>query len=432
MQPTICIGAAAEPHFETLGGLEEPVLTRMPEGSGAGRGRERTLSFEAQAAFLDAIYAAAADPELWAEVFALVERHLGGFGTIYQRSTDDPRSHRLAAASLDPRFFELYNGYYNATNVWATSPKGGHLPLYETEDVIDGSALERTEFYADWLRPQGLKHGLSCRVGGGGGRSLHLGLVREPRFGVYDRGEIHFLRGLAPHLHRAVEISHRLGVAEGRADGSFEALGRLGVAAFLVDGRGVVQSINAAAERLLGEGCGLAVRAGRLTAGSLSGDAVLGRMIAGATGEGRTASGRTGDVVALGGSDPRTALSVTAVPLEERRREAGFGCGPLAVIMVTRPRALAAPSAESLRRRYGLTPAEVRLAAALCGGATLAGYAVNTGTGVTTVKTHLGALFAKVGENRQVDLVRRLLADPATDAGGASQDEPVLTGPRPL
>lgn len=376
----------------------------------AHRGR-RTLSSEVHAHFLDAIYAAAADPSRWAEVFALVERHMGGFGTIYERNVSDPQSHRLAAASLDPRFADLYNGYYNATNIWATSPKGGELPIYVTEEVIDGKALERTEFYGDWLRPQGLKHGLSCRVVGTGGRSLHLGLVREPRFGAYDSGEIQFLQSLAPHLQRAVEISERLGVAEGRANGSFEALGGLGVAAFLVDGRGVVQSVNAAAERLLGEGCGISVRAGRLTAGSLSGDAALSRVIAKATGAGRTPSGRSGEVLTLGGGDPRTALSVTAVPLEERRRELGFSCGPLAIVMIARPRAQAPPSPEILRRRYELTAAEARLAEALCGGATLASYAAEVGIGVTTVKTHLRALFAKVGENRQVDLVRRLLAD---------------------
>ncbi|NEX94960.1 hypothetical protein, partial [Caulobacter sp. 17J65-9] len=227
------------------------------------RGWRPGLTAEAHAELVDAVYVAATDPEGWTDVFAKVRRYMGGHGTMYERCVADPRSHRLALASLDPEFIALYNSYYNATNLWATSPKAGDRSLYVTEEVVDGPALERTEFFADWLRPQGLRHGLSCRVGGAGGRYLHLGLVRETKYGGYDADEVRFLESLTPHLRRAIEISHRLGAAEAQADAALDVLGRRGVATVLVDSRGVVHAANAAADELMRDGGGLTVRAGR-------------------------------------------------------------------------------------------------------------------------------------------------------------------------
>ncbi|NEX93285.1 hypothetical protein G3573_10930, partial [Caulobacter sp. 17J65-9] len=146
-----------------------------------------------------------------------------------------------------------------------------------------------------------------------------------------------------------------------------------------------------------------------------SGDVVLRRLIAAATGEGRSDAGRSGGLAVLG-ADPRTGVSVAAVPLPERRRPFDMGHGPLAVLTFHRRGAPSAPPAETLRRRYALTPSEARLAVALCGGASVAGYAGDNGVSNTTVKTHLRQLFAKVGEHRQVDLVRRLLSEAVAEA----------------
>ena len=46
----------------------------------------------------------------------------------------------------------------------------------------------------------------------------------------------------------------------------------------------------------------------------------------------------------------------------------------------------------------------------------MATYAVSAGVSVTTAKTHLNGLFAKLGTNRQADLVRTIVTDPALRA----------------
>lgn len=65
-----------------------------------------------------------------------------------------------------------------------------------------------------------------------------------------------------------------------------------------------------------------------------------------------------------------------------------------------------------MRHSFNLTPAEARLLSALVEGERLTDYAGRIGIKTTTAKTHLRGLFAKTGETRQADLIRRAISDP--------------------
>lgn len=63
---------------------------------------------------------------------------------------------------------------------------------------------------------------------------------------------------------------------------------------------------------------------------------------------------------------------------------------------------------EVLRALYGLTAAEARLAIAIGRGRELPRLSEDWNVSTETLRTHLKAVFAKTGVNRQVDLVRLL------------------------
>lgn len=67
------------------------------------------------------IYAAATDPAGWTRVFAKFQQAFSGHTALYERRHTTPETHQLLATDLDPDFVALYNGRYNALNVWATS-----------------------------------------------------------------------------------------------------------------------------------------------------------------------------------------------------------------------------------------------------------------------------------------------------------------------
>lgn len=69
-------------------------------------------------------------------------------------------------------------------------------------------------------------------------------------------------------------------------------------------------------------------------------------------------------------------------------------------------------SAQQLSSLFGLSPAEARLARALCLGQTLQEYADTQSVRLPTVKTQLRAIFAKTQTGRQVDLVNLISGIP--------------------
>lgn len=75
--------------------------------------------------------------------------------------------------------------------------------------------------------------------------------------------------------------------------------------------------------------------------------------------------------------------------------------------------------AEVLGRRYGLTPAEARLAEAIVGGDRLSEAAERFGVTLGTVRIQLKAIFAKTGARSQADLVRLALTGAASPGDGA-------------
>lgn len=57
---------------------------------------------------------------------------------------------------------------------------------------------------------------------------------------------------------------------------------------------------------------------------------------------------------------------------------------------------------------FGLTATEGRIAAHLMSGGSIATYATTQGVSASTVRTQLKSIFAKVGVNRQAELLARL------------------------
>ncbi len=72
-------------------------------------------------------------------------------------------------------------------------------------------------------------------------------------------------------------------------------------------------------------------------------------------------------------------------------------------------------SEESLVYLYELTPAEVRLTRHLLNGDTLKESATKQGVAITTVRSHLKAVFQKTGTSRQSELIRCILMNHSAD-----------------
>ena len=79
-------------------------------------------------------------------------------------------------------------------------------------------------------------------------------------------------------------------------------------------------------------------------------------------------------------------------------------------VFIQDPKAPVPMPGEAFARLYKLSPAELRVAMGLAAGMSVEEIADSQGGSAATVRTHIKKLFAKTETNRQVDLVRLMLA----------------------
>lgn len=385
-------------------------------------GRQEQL-LQGRIALIDALYAAATDPEGWPAVARVLGANFDGIPAIIHRKGTPRRTAHFLAHEIEPFFAQSYAAHFVSLNPWELSTQGAGRPAILVNDGhLPPEIIDKSEFGADWLRPQGdLRYQIDGAVWLSPTETVEMVVARSRRRGPIDEAEAGMLAQVLPHLQRAVDLSQRLALAEAGRQALSGMAQPLGAGALLVDGDRRVLSLDSEAERILQQGGGLSLRQGRLRAeGRL--DERLGRAIAQATGEGRVASGRTGDLLVVPRGAMQVPLSVAIGPLDDRQRPLGLLGGPFAMVVVSAPERSLALSEDGLRALFDLTPAEARLVIGLCAGQTLAEYASGSGTSLNTIKTHLKRVFDKSGEARQADLVRRVMGDVALRFGSTLRE----------
>ena len=155
---------------------------------------------------------------------------------------------------------------------------------------------------------------------------------------------------------------------------------------------------NRRGSALLAEGRALRNGSGKLSAANPKCALELRRAILKAATGGRAASDGCGEPVPLPAENRE--LTAWVLPLE---RVTGVGHGQ-AAIFVQEKRAIF--SSALFMRRFGATPAELRILELLLDGMTTAEIAPTLKISFNTVRTHLKSLFAKTGTCRQTELLR--------------------------
>lgn len=194
-----------------------------------------------------------------------------------------------------------------------------------------------------------------------------------------------------------------------------------GLGWILLDGRGVVRTLNPPARRALAAGLGAAEPGRRIAFADPADAEVLTEALARRRPDSRqvirlAGGGEGGCFACL--VPPALAPEALAAGEPDAPRD---GCVLIFAAALETSRLLA-----SLKSDFGLTPAEARLAAILKDGGSLAEAAEAIGVSVNTVRNQLRAVFEKMGLRRQSELVRAIaelavlaeLGGPASSVGG--------------
>lgn len=319
-----------------------------------------------------------------------------------------PRSLELAdwiyAAGLEARGWHdvtrVLAAALGATRCWLIADEAGRARILAASDLpVGGGAMTS---FSEWAG--GAPGEASVELGGD--EALRL-VFERPRFGPEERD---FVRMIGRHVVRSRLLARALARAEARGHLASAALDRMAMGVVILDGEGRVAHLNPAARRRLGSGCGVTLSADMLEWSSPAIDQQL-RALRGrahvTAGEPRRLASEMLRVVREDGQPP---LEILAVSLEGL--DLAEGGAAIALFLSDADQAAETPAAV-LRRLYGLTAAEARVAGEILRGNGIDEAASRLGLKRETVRTHLKHIFTKVGTTRQADLVRLLLTGAA-------------------
>lgn len=260
---------------------------------------------------------------------------------------------------------------------------------------------ERTPYYYEWLRPQGLIDVLVGYVVRKPYMLATVGFCRGEAAGPITGREVDAFRLLLPHFQRAVAIGTLLDHQRNVADDFRATLRGVATAVVLVDAELRVVHANEAAEALLATGDPLRVRDGVLTARSRPvAESMLSTVRQGDAAEAQI--GRRGFGIPAARVDGSPAI-IHVLPLRQGKRR-NLAPRATAAIFVASG---AAPSVDdALAALFDLTQSEARVFALIAAGKSPAEAAASLGVAMSTVRTHLLHIFAKTGTGRQAELTQ--------------------------
>lgn len=353
---------------------------------------------------LEAIYAAAVDPDRWMILLEELSNHFGArCACLFTTS----RWQDLLIKSLNhDGFFDRYiDGGWIEQNERAVPLLAEHLPQFRTDtDLRKPEELALIPVYRDFLIPEGFAIGAGTVIQGAADRLITFtleGFSSE----AHVRSVLPHLDRLRPHLARAASLSAQ--VAQAAAQATVDTLDLLDVAAAVVERNGRLRACNRRFETSLGDRA--TTLHGQLRFRRPDIHARLLRGLAAARQDVPVSA-----TIVLDGHDMLGPCVMHLLPLRRDGR-ARFDSDGF-IIIVADPANRSVPKAGLLKLVFDLTPAEAGLAAELARGQSLQEIAAGRHIAYATARTQLRSIFAKVGCTRQGELIA-LLGHPALAIG---------------
>lgn len=215
-----------------------------------------------------------------------------------------------------------------------------------------------------------------------------------------------------PHLRQAISLAAELEAARQDNRGLRQGIDRMAFGLVLCRADARPCWVNRAAKLAFASRDGLWLRQERLAAGSTTDTDTLRRLIAQAGRQPVDGPGSGEQCLALSRSVDGSALHVIIVPLRHEADGLPGGHARLGgaevLLLFSRTSSTPVLPAELVARLFALSPAESRLAIALCQGHSVNDYAAAHGITVGTARFQLKQVLAKTQAPRQSDLIRRV------------------------
>jgi DNA-binding CsgD family transcriptional regulator len=321
-----------------------------------------------------------------------------GAGILRGRLADTRATMIDATWGITRESIELYRDRYRSIDPW--TPKGLEQPpmrAFRTRELLPRRALEPTQFYQDYLRPHRIGGFTGTYVRGRSGLQVALAFHHGDDREALGEDVSRAVDRIFPAVARAIDVAGRLSGLEARVRDLESTVDALATPMVLVGRRApfTVRHANQAALTALRVETGVAVQGGRLLVANRRDSAALAQVVAG-----HGPGGIEGGTLELRGAEGATTVAVRRLPAGQA------ACpmrGPSVALIFEAPNTLPTWAA-------ALTPRQREVAELLAHGATSPEAARHLGLGVETVRTHVKAIYDRLGIASRAELARQVAA----------------------
>lgn len=364
---------------------------------------------------IENIYAAAQDETLWPVVLASISSAIHGESIALFAGFPDFRTPDLYAhANFPTGFWQAFSGYYAQINPIMERCEAMFSPEipWASELAIPDAELETTEFYNDFFQPHDMHYSLGLRLTFDGQPAAALSVQRSKRLGAFDDSAKFVFQTLRPHLQRAFQLHYRISNLEAKALGLETALEAHDHAVLGLDRNGNVCFSNLSAQALFARADGVRLTQSRLCCTRPDENQALQQMIAsqvlGCSEDQGIANG-----LLVSRDKTSSSLHLTILPMSKTLSGRSV---PLAALIFITDTSRASSRAALVRKLYGVTPSEARVADLLLQGFDTREISDRLRTTAETTRFQIKQLLSKTSTRRQAELLRLLAALPGVAA----------------
>ncbi len=364
---------------------------------------------------LPLLYQAPGDAGKWDEFIEALSLAMGASQGLLIHHNAKARHTCLASAyNLEKEFADSYEAYYQYKNPYLNLPPS-MLPQRGTlgflEELIPDKEVQKTEFFNDYVIPQGLTVRKAIRITPfqSPDTFTSIALHRAKDDPARNASEAKRLCDhLMPHLQTALQMHNRIAGLQSQIHNLNGTLDRMPLGVVLFDTSLCPFFVSKRAKAILDQDDGIMLKNGQLLTTLPCNGISLGKLIDNALGMLLGSSSEHAGALRVKRSSGKRPYELLVTPLFEQSFSS-IGRTSGAAVFLSDPDADIQTPGEILRSLYGLTQAEMRVALLLVQGLSSAEVANELEISRETFKSHLKHIFRKTDTRRQGELVGVLL-----------------------
>lgn len=344
--------------------------------------------------------------EAWSDTFTqMADMFSSGPGSLSLISAEDDSVDSIATTYsreclglLDTRFRDINPIYKKVVQ----TPVG--KTFWRVRDCPDQEFIN-TEFYQDLLRKENVYDIRYFKLCDHSGLAGGVSFSRPRSKPTFSSDELEAMEFLVPHLQRALQI--HLTLSDFRAQGELmnEVMSKSPRGILLLNRSAKVVFCNEAAEKIIAAKDGLEIDRNRCLVARRSQDTQQLKMVLnGVFDPDPDRAACHGGFLQVSRPTGSRPFQIHVSPLSHQNF-GGYSPEKLALLFVFDPEQRFGTVEELLRRMYGLTPAEARLAGILAKGISLKEAEALLNVKSSTIHTHMKHIFSKTECKRQGELI---------------------------